>query len=293
MRQYFNRHKKSIEIVDFIVIETLDQFKPALKKIKQNKDFDTAIIGSGDGTIVAIINALKDRDVTYGLIPLGTSNTFVRSLGLPLDVNESLRAITSGRPQPVSLGSINGTLFINIADIGIAVDVADNVTDRIKKYLGTAAYIVSGIRALSHHDAISCSLTIDGKTQEFHTHHLFIANGRNRGPIEVRGSSVFSSHLLIGYSSSKHRLDYLRDALSLILGKTKKRKTAHIRNVTSATLTTKPPKTIQADGEIIGKTPAKISIKQNAISVLIPEKLLDQKGKPRKTRPSRSPDKPK
>ena len=99
---------------------------------------------------------------------------------------------------------------------------------------------------------------------------MFIANGKNRGPIQVRGgASTYKNNLLLGYSASKSRLEYLRDAFGFIAGNPKKRPKLVYVPIESATLITKPEQRIQADGEIVGKTPAKIKVVKDAIQVLV------------------------
>ena len=285
VKKFFSRRSTTFNIVEFIVLEELDDFENSINKLKSYTDIQCIIIGSGDGTIVAILNALKKRrELTYGFIPLGTSNTFVRSLGLSINFMEALDTIGQKHVRQVSLGSINGTLFANIADIGVAAHVADNLTDRVKKYFGSLAYAISGIRELVRHDAIWCEVKIDGKTTEFYTHSLLIANGKYRGPIPVsKDTSAFSDSLTLGYSDNKSRLQYLRDAFGFILGKTNKRKSLHLMPIQEAVIKTKPVQMIQADGEVIGKTPAKIKVIKNAIRVFTPLEVPDHSRKSRKS----------
>jgi diacylglycerol kinase (ATP) len=42
------------------------------------------VVGGGDGTLSEATHQLAHRDVCLGVLPLGTTNNFARSLGLPL-----------------------------------------------------------------------------------------------------------------------------------------------------------------------------------------------------------------
>ena len=46
---------------------------------------DVVIVGGGDGTISAAAGALAYKDAVLGILPLGTANSFARTLGIPLD----------------------------------------------------------------------------------------------------------------------------------------------------------------------------------------------------------------
>lgn len=281
VKKFFERSESPFELLDFIVATELQDFKKYLEKLRSHSTMECLVVGSGDGTIVSLLNEFKQRrNLVYGFLPLGTGNTFVRSLGLPLDCKKALRILDEQHIRPVNLGSINGTRFANIADIGVPAQVADQLTNRVKRYLGSFAYAVSGIRELVRHDAIWCELEIDGKKTSFYTHQVLIANGQFRGPVIVnKDVSVYSDQLMLGYSDTMSRWEYLRDAFGFLVGSPDKRKTVFFLPIERARLRTKPAQIIQADGEIIGKTPADIRIIKDAIRALTPP---DQPQKPRR-----------
>lgn len=271
VRKYFAKPKNPFEVLDFIVVDTLSDFDTAIKKLAAHKKIECVIVGSGDGTIVSVFNALKNRrNLVYGFIPLGTSNNYIRSLGVPHDVRKALRTLSKLYTRKVSLGTVNGAVFANNAGIGIPVQVVDNLTNKTKRYLGPIAYLVSGIRELFRHDPIWCELEIDGKIQEFYTHQLSVSSGAFKGtaiPLQ-RVTSVFSDELTLVYSATKERAEYAKDVFGFVYGRPVKRQSLHIIPIKEAKLRTRPAKTIQADGEIIGKTPAQISIIKDAIQVI-------------------------
>jgi len=273
VQRYFKKPNCPFEIVDFIMVDEAHPFDACVKRLQATKNFDYVIIGSGDGTIVSVFNALKGRkNITYGFIPLGTSNNYVRSLGIPTDIRRSLRTLKKLHTQPISLGTVNGTIFANNAGIGLPAQVADTLTNKTKRYLGPLAYVVSGIHQLFHHDAIWCELEIHGKIQAFDTHHLSISSGSYKGTIMPMNkvTSAFSDELTIVYSATKERLEYVKDLLGFIYGRSVKRESTHVITIKEAKLRTNPVQTIQADGEIIGKTPVTISVIKDAIRVLTP-----------------------
>jgi len=287
IQRYFKKPDCPFEIIDFIVVDKIHSFDDCIKQLKTAKNLDYIIIGSGDGTIVSVFNALKDqRKLIYGFIPLGTSNNYVRSLGIPHDVRKALRTLSEVYTRKISLGTVNGAIFANNAGIGIPVQVVDNLTNKTKRYLGPVSYILSAIRELFRHDAIWCELEIDGKVQTFDTHQLTISSGSFNGTVIPmhKVTSAFSDELTIFYSATKDRLEYTKDVFGFVYGRTIKRPTLHVIPIKHAKLRTHPVKTIQADGEIIGKTPATISIVKDAISVLTkPPKPARPRGKRRKS----------
>lgn len=81
--------------------------------------FSTIVAAGGDGTVMGVAHALMGSDATLGVLPLGTFNYFARGLGLPQEPEAAARAILAGQRQRISVGTVNGQLFLNNASIGI------------------------------------------------------------------------------------------------------------------------------------------------------------------------------
>jgi diacylglycerol kinase family enzyme len=43
------------------------------------------------------VDDVVDRDVVFALLPLGTANSFARTLGIPLDLDGAFRTIATGK----------------------------------------------------------------------------------------------------------------------------------------------------------------------------------------------------
>ncbi len=286
VRKFFNSPRSPFKIVDFIIVEDLNKFDEYIDQLTALKNLECVIVGSGDGTIVAVLNALKDRkDLRYGFLPLGTSNVFVRSLGLPIDIKKSFALLSAGKTAPVCLGSINGKLFANSAGTGVPSRVVANLTNKTKRYLGPLAYIVSGIREFIRHDAFECSIDTGTETITFHTHHLLIANGKYHGLVPVgHGASVFNDKLVvIAFGTTKNRWQYARTIATFGLSKRKHRDT-FVMPLERMVLRTDPVREIEADGEPIGLAPAEVKIIKNAITVFTASPTQTAASKPRKNR---------
>jgi diacylglycerol kinase family enzyme len=85
------------------------------------------IVGGGDGTLSSNIDYFKDRDTVFAILPLGTANSFARSLHMPLDLDGAVEVIAHGEPSRIDLGCINGDYFGNSAAIGLSPLIAKSV----------------------------------------------------------------------------------------------------------------------------------------------------------------------
>lgn len=73
----------------------------------------------GDGTISCVAAALAGTDTPLGVLPLGTLNHFAKDLNIPLDIEEAVDTIATGREKIVDVGEVNGRIFINNCSLGL------------------------------------------------------------------------------------------------------------------------------------------------------------------------------
>lgn len=270
VRRYFEKSKQ-FELIAFIVVEELDEIDSCIRQLKNVDQLECVIIGSGDGTIVTVLNALKNRkDIVYGILPLGTGNIFAKSIGLPADSSKVLKMLPKLEPTSISLGMVNGRLFANTASLGVPTHVVVNLTNKTKKWLGIFAYAVSGLKALRHHNAFLCEAKTDDGIYRFYTHHLIVANGTYHGPLPIdREASVHNDKLVMAaLGTSSSRRQYLRSLVTFGLGRHTLDKNFLIIPTETLEIRTQPIRRIETDGELLGKTPAKFKVVKQAIRVL-------------------------
>src|SRR4029453_12799071 len=76
------------------------------------------VAGGGDGTLSSVASAIVESEAALGILPLGTLNHFAKDVGVPLDLDEAIRAVAGGRIVRVDVGDVNGRWFINNASVG-------------------------------------------------------------------------------------------------------------------------------------------------------------------------------
>jgi lipid kinase YegS len=108
--------------------------------------YPTLIAGGGDGTLrdVAEAMALAKTNASLALLPLGTANDFACAAGVPLEPLAAL-ALLDEPAQPIDLGEVDGQLFLNMATGGFGSNVTANTSEELKRLLGGAAYLLTGL----------------------------------------------------------------------------------------------------------------------------------------------------
>lgn len=128
--------------------------------------------------------ALADTEASLVPLPLGTANDFARAAGVSLEPSEAL-ALLNVPARAIDLGEVGGQLFLNMATGGFGSQVTANTSEDLKKVLGGAAYLFTGLTRFSELHAAYAEL----QGPDFHWKGellaLGIGNGRQAGGGQV------------------------------------------------------------------------------------------------------------
>ncbi|MDO7909520.1 lipid kinase YegS [Pseudomonas sp. 22-AL-CL-001] len=138
------------------------------------------VAGGGDGTLRDVAQAMAGASASLALLPLGTANDFAHAAGVPLEPEEALLLLEQPA-RTVDLGAAGERIFLNMATGGFGSTVTANTSEDLKKVLGAAAYMLTGLSRFSELQSASVELT----GPEFHWQGqllaLGIGNGRQAG----------------------------------------------------------------------------------------------------------------
>lgn len=140
------------------------------------------IAGGGDGTLrdIAEAMALHSREASLVLLPLGTANDFARAVGISLVPDEALELLNVPA-QAIDLGEVDGQIFLNMATGGFGSQVTANTSEDLKKVLGGAAYLFTGLTRFGELHAAYGELQGPGFQWRGELLALGIGNGRQAG----------------------------------------------------------------------------------------------------------------
>jgi diacylglycerol kinase (ATP) len=238
---------------------------------------DLLVFGGGDGSLTTAAGRLAYRDTALGVLPLGTTNNFARSLGLPLDLPGAIATLAGGKVADVDLARAGGHLFANMASIGLSVDVAQATSTTLKRLLGRGAYTLTALRRLPAHRPFKATLTVDGAQQVLWTHQLNIANGAYHAGRRIARDASVEDRLLVVYRlGDASRLRVTGQTLDQVLrGPSRALDAGPYLTARELWVATDPPRPLDLDGEVRGTTPVRISVLPNALRVLVPPSFLD------------------
>ncbi|MCU1728654.1 lipid kinase YegS [Pseudomonas sp. 7P_10.2_Bac1] len=140
------------------------------------------IAGGGDGTLRDVAEAMAQAQTTASLVllALGTANDFARAAGIPLEPDKAL-GLLDVPARSIDLGEVDGQYFLNMATGGFGSQVTANTSEDLKKVIGGAAYLFTGLSRFSELQTAYAEL----QGPDFHWQGqllaLGIGNGRQAG----------------------------------------------------------------------------------------------------------------
>ena len=234
---------------------------------------DCVIIAGGDGTINAAGPGLLASGLPLGVLPLGTANDFARSVDIPVDLEAAARVIVDGLTHVVDVGEVNGRPFFNVASIGLAADLAKNLTTDRKRRFGRLSYAITAGNVLLRATPFHATLLMDASTITVRTLQIAVGNGRFYG-----GGNVVAPHARIDDGTlDLYSLEFSQVwRMALMIPSFHGGGHGAIRDVRTARgarfeVVTHRPRPVNADGELVTQTPVTFTQKRRAVSVYVPE----------------------
>ena len=229
------------------------------------------IVGGGDGTLSSTIDYFKDHETVFGLLPLGTANSFARALGIPLDLAAAVEVIAKGRKRRIDLGCIDGDYFGNSAAIGLSPMIARSVPHGLKKYLGRVGYALWAARVAVGFRPFRLTID-DGKSvATVWASEVRIANGGYFGGVElVEDAELDSGEIVVQVVAGKSNRNLAGSWLANMLKlRNRDQWQAEFRG-RKLSIATEPRLDVTIDGELSGKTPITVTVAAKAVAIAAP-----------------------
>jgi len=159
-----------------------DVLNTILKTIDQ-KEYRQVIAAGGDGTINICINAMINNNINLPLaiFPAGTANDFAYCLDLPLEINKMIDVALGNNFTYSDVGKVNNKYFLNVAAMGMLVDISQRTDPDMKNTLGVVSYYIRGIAEVPNLKPIPIKIVSDEFSGEEKMYFMLVMNGRSAG----------------------------------------------------------------------------------------------------------------
>jgi len=244
-----------------------------------------ALVG-GDGTVNEVANGLiaSDRllrsDLALGVICRGTGSDFIRTLGIPRDLEGAAERLATGQMREIDVGKIrfrspDGSeavrYFLNEADIGMGAVVCDRVNRSSKRLGGRLSFLRAILITTLTYRPHLVTLSLDGApAQQMLLGNAWFANGQySGGGIRMAPRARLDDGLLdVVCMSDMSRLQKvfsfrkLRSGAFVDLPQITYRTARRIEAESAATVG------ISTEGEVIGTLPATFELIDERLKVI-------------------------
>ena len=257
-----------VELLDTHAIKDPRKMGPAIRRAI--KAAPMVIVGGGDGSLSESIDDFVGTDTVFALLPLGTANSFARTMGIPLDLDGAIAVIAGGERRAIDLGKINDDYFLNNAAMGLAPVVAETVPHGLKRKLGRLGYLVWAGWSAASFRAFRLKVECESKVHRLWATEVRIANGRFHGGLElIEKADVESGEIIVQAvrGRSLFRLAYNYGARLLGRPSGQEVREFHGRELV---ISTRPPMRVSIDGELGPETPFTASVAQAAVTIAAP-----------------------
>jgi YegS/Rv2252/BmrU family lipid kinase len=263
--------QNGITLIESYPVRHAERIQEIVRTILE-KGHKFIIVGGGDGTISAVVDHFAYCDAVFGLLPLGTANSFCRTLGIPLDLPGAVDVLVNGKISNVDLGKINDDYFANGASIGLPAAVGRAAPPTLKRWLGRTGYLLVAIAKFSSHKAFRTTISANGQALTVNAFDIRIASGGYQGGVLVAPETrpddgTIVVHVMSGPSKWAIARDWARLTFALPISPAK----VEVVRAKEILIDTMPKQDVAIDGEVLTQTPIKVSVARKALFVMTPQ----------------------
>jgi diacylglycerol kinase (ATP) len=243
------------------------EFDPKMNLEKLVSPTATIIVAGGDGTIGWVVRRLADTKHPLGILSMGTFNNFAKSLHLPTRVDAAIRVIKTGKPHPITLGRLNGKIFLEAAAIGLfgeTIAAGESAKDRA---FGAFA---DDLKHIAEARPFTYELTGDIRGSGTAMSLVFTNTTSIGSQMPVSDKTPKDPYLELSVHAGATRRDIVKRVVArVVLSKHREKGLGQVFKFRKLVVTTKPKVRVYADNEQLGRTPATITAELSALHVIL------------------------
>ena len=257
---------------------------------------DTILVCGGDGTVHQVLQSMVGTSVALGVIPMGTANALAANLGLPASPEKAAKMLLAAIPKRVSVGRVfyrdsegnsRSCYFIVATGIGADAFFFSRLNPRLKQRIGYTHYLIEVLRFWASHTfpMFAASFTETGsptpRTEE--VSQILAVRISNFGGLVgnlVPGAAIQNDNLKVIAFKTRSRLRYLRFMAAVWFKRHTYSTTIELVECVAVECRdvehSAEPSLVEADGELLGILPIRIDVVPQALTLLIPLKLMSR-----------------
>ena len=147
------------------------------------------VVVGGDGSVYEVANGLAGLPDApeVAVVPRGTGWDFVRTFGIPRDVERAVTIALEGETRVIDLGRVSyrawdgsdaARVFANVGSAGMSGAIAKRANETTKALGGKLSYLWATFAVFSRWQAAELSIEVDAERRTGRMFDVVVANGR-------------------------------------------------------------------------------------------------------------------
>jgi diacylglycerol kinase (ATP) len=237
----------------------------------------------GDGTVHEVVNGMiaddkpVNPDAVLGVVAAGTGSDFIKTFGIPAIPGHAVAHLDGPESFSIDIGKITYDddgrravrYFPNIAEVGLGAEVVARAL-RLPSWLGPTVYLVAFWLTMRKHRPARVDVDLVDRRYEGPMNNLVVANGQFfGGGMKIAPKAAPTDGLLDIQIEHARK----REAIAIMPKVFKGEHLPH-PNILEAkrvkvSISSERPLRVEADGELLGYTPATFELLRNALNLKV------------------------
>ncbi len=242
-----------------------------------DEGFDLVLVAGGDGTVVEAMTGLikGPKLIPLAQLPTGTASQIARALSIPLDLEEALELLDTGKTVYLDTGYLpqHNRYFALISGAGFDARVME-APRGLKRRVGFFAYVLMGIWHIFSLRRTDVTLELDDRIEKVRAHTVLIVNIGRIDDIDFAiGPDIWhhDGDLDVIVVASLSFGDILRLSWRVLTGNFSNYRDLRYYKARRVRIDAKRPLPVQIDGDPFGTTPLEAEVVPDGVLVLVPE----------------------
>ncbi len=252
-----------------------------------NADYRYIIAVGGDGTVNEVANGIlsstNPHNAILGVVSAGTTCSFARSVGIPLDPVSSCSLLTSQNSLLIDVGIVEYTsegqhlrrFFVNEADVGFGAVVAEasmQITNYFGRKINYLSHVIGALSSLISYKNKRITLRVEDEAEDvYDCAMLVIANGTHFGggmqiAPDARPDDGLLDMVIIGDAGKS---ELLKIWPMTYKGRHVSHHKVRLLKIKKVDIRCDEKILVEADGELLGEGPVSFSVVPSALRVVV------------------------
>ncbi len=245
--------------------------------------YELVVAVGGDGTIHEIVNGLYSSgclpDALLGIVSTGTGSDYIRTIGVPRAYVEACRRFIEPKIRAVDLGIIEyrrrggaaERIFVNFTGVGFDAEIVRRTTQQFKSLGALPSYLMGALTTLITYRNKDVSVKIDGVEEHRRVCTIITNNGRygGGGMYTAPNAELSDGFFDVMIVDDITKPDFLISLPRLYKGTHLTHPKVTMKLAKEIEIHSRQKMSLQADGELLGETPAHIRILPSALKIIV------------------------